>query len=589
MKTKNNIKKKFLHKILLLAALLFTVNISSETKDSLSASDIRELQEAKLGSSIEIEEEKFLELQTSVVKEEEEECLDCIFGYDFFSSIPTTFALSSNVPVPQDYILGPGDKIKVEYFGNTQESFEGYIPRSGIVNLPLLGPLSLVGKDYSFAQKEIETKVKNELIGTDVFLSLSELRSINVYVVGAAYKPGTYTVSSLASLTNIIFSTGGPSQEGSLRNITLKRDGKIIYLYDFYELLLSGNTATNFRLRDGDTIFYPLLENTIRIDGFVRRSGLFEIKEGETIDDIIKFSGLKSTKQFKVQFSRYETSLNKRDVKLVDSLEILRGTVLEDGDSINILSNSQQVISNVFLSGEISYPGYYDISAGETITEVLLKAGGYTEQAYPEASIFTRKAVKEQQKESFLSSARNLEKSLIDAVSSGSTIDGEAYNAINSFINNLKEIEPSGRQVVVLDEYTLSSDPKADFSLQDGDTLHIPKRPSSVSVVGEVLNASTHLFDEDLSVDDYIELSGGSTDGADLSKIFVILPNGQSLVYKRKLFQRSIDSQIIPGSTIVVTRNPDPYNWLKLASVITPVLSDLAVSAAAISTISDNN
>ena len=128
------------------------------------------------------EEEKFLELQTSVVKEEEEECLDCVFGYDFFSSIPTTFALSSNVPVPQDYILGPGDKIRVEYFGNSQESFEGYIPRSGIVNLPLLGPLSLVGKDYSFAQKEIETKVKNELIGTDVFLSLSELRSINVYV-----------------------------------------------------------------------------------------------------------------------------------------------------------------------------------------------------------------------------------------------------------------------------------------------------------------------------------------------------------------------------------------------------------------------
>ena len=241
------------------------------------------------------------------------------------------------------------------------------------------------------------------------------------------------------------------------------------------------------------------------------------------------------------------------------------------------------------MTGEFNYPGYYDISAGETITQIVEKAGGYTVQAYPEASVFTRESVKEQQKESFLKSAQNLEKSLVDAVSSGSSIDGEAYNAIYTFIQSLKETEPSGRQVVVLDEYTLKSDPRADFALQDGDTLHVPKRSSAVSVVGEVLNSSTHLFDEELTVQDYIDLSGGTTDGADLSKIFIILPNGKAIIYKTKIFQRTIDSQILPGSTVVVSRNPDPYNWLKLASVITPVLSDLAVSAAAISTISDNN
>ena len=117
----------------------------------------------------------------------------------------------------------------------------------------------------------------------------------------------------------------------------------------------------------------------------------------------------------------------------------------------------------------------------------------------------------------------------------------------------------------------------------------IRKKFSSVSVVGEVLNATTHIFDDDLTVDDYILLSGGTTGGADLSKIFVILPNGQALPLKRKLFQQDISSQILPGSTIVVSRNPDPYDWLKLTSVITPVLSDLAVSAAAIAAISDNN
>ena len=119
--------------------------------------------------------------------------------------------------------------------------------------------------------------------------------------------------------------------------------------------------------------------------------------------------------------------------------------------------------------------------------------------------------------------------------------------------------------------------------------LVIPKKSSSVSVVGEVLNSTTHLYDDVLSIEDYIELSGGTTEAADLSKIFVILPNGRSVSYKRKLFSNDISNQILPGSTIVISRNPDPYDWFKLTSVITPVLSDLAVSAAAISAISNDN
>ena len=585
-KPRNNLARETKYYFLFLIFLFSSNNFSNE---NITVEEIQKLEELKQGQPIVQEDEKFLEIQTSVIREEEE-CSDCIYGYELFINTPTTFALSSNTPLPQDYILGPGDKLSVEYFGSNKNKKEAFITRSGSFNFPLLGPINLSGMLFSKAEELISNKVKSELIGTEVFLSLSQLKSMSVYVVGAAYKPGTYTVNSLSSLTNVIFSTGGPDKSGSLRNIQLKRNGKLIKVYDFYELLLNGNTSEDIRLIEGDTIFYPLITSSVRVDGAVRRPGLFEIKDNEELKDILKFSGVKEKSKFKVEFSRYNEADNARRVSIFeDTNKDLFSRLLEDGDSINILSSSKKVVSNVYLSGEFLYPGYYDISAGESISDVITKAGGLTDLAYPEGSVFTRESVKVLQKESYSKTAETLERSLIDAVSSGKEIDSSAYQALNGFISNLKNIEPTGRQVVSVDEYSLRSDPRADFSLQDGDTLFIPKRSSSITVVGEVLNASTHLYNEDLSIGEYIALSGGITNGADPSKIFVILPNGQASIYKKRLFQDDLNTTLLPGSTIVISRNPDPFNWLRLTSVITPILSDLALSAAAIAALSDNN
>ena len=558
------------------------------SNEELSIEDIQELQELKFGESVIEENEKFLELQTSVQRIEEA-CSECIYGYNLFLNTPTTFALSSNVPIPPDYILGPGDKIKIEYFGSNRDKTEDFISRTGLVNLPLLGPINIAGQSIKTAEEIIKKRVDEELIGTEVYISLSELRSINVYIVGAAYKPGTYTVSSLASLTNIIFSTGGPDKVGSLRNIEVKRNGKLIKTYDFYKLLLEGDTSQDIRLQEGDTIFYPLIDEVVRIDGSVQRPGNYEISDESDVSEILSFSGLLVKGELKVQLSRYNTSTDRREVTLYEDIQIFNSVSLEDGDSINILRSSKQDQANVLLSGEFQYPGYYDTSSGQTISEIIKQAGGLTDLGYPEGAVFTRESVREQQKESYIKNAENLERSLVDSVSSGNQIDGEAYMAINEFIVKLKEQEPIGRQVVNIDEYSLELDPKLDFTLQDGDTIFIPKKSSSISVVGEVLNSSTLLYREELSIQDYIDLSGGTTEGADLSRIFIILPNGQSLIYKRKLFQNDLTNQLLPGSTIVVSRNPDPYNWLKLTSIITPILSDLAISAASLSAISNDN
>jgi len=550
-----------------------------------SVEDIQALESLKTGKDV-VKDLEYKEIQTSTLKENT--CTDCIFGYDFFNSTPTTFALSSNVPLPTDYILGPGDKILVEFFGTNSTKKEGYISRSGTFNLPLLGPTSLAGLRFSKAEELIKQRVNQQLIGTDVYLSLSEMRSINVYVVGAAYKPGTYTVSSLASLTNTILASGGPSTQGSLRNIQVKRNGLIVNNYDFYDLILQGDTSKDIRLQEGDTVFFPLIDQKIKIEGSVQRAGFFEIKEGENLGKMLSYAGLKDKQDIKIQFSRYNEVKKVRETRMILNNKETREILLLDGDTVNIISSASISPVSVLISGEVLYPGNYDIKSGETILDVLTKAGGLTPQAYPEASIFTREVVATQQKNSYIKNADNLEKSLIDTVSSGGGISGEAYAAISGFISRLRELEPTGRQVVAIDTYSLKSDPKYNFELQNGDKLTIPKRSSSVAVVGEVLNTTTHIFDEDLSVQDYIQLSGGSTAGADLTKIFVIQPNGQAVIYKKRLFQDDISNSLLPGSTIVVSRNPDPFNWLKLTGVITPMLSDLAVSAAAISAINNN-
>jgi polysaccharide biosynthesis/export protein len=581
-----SIMKNFMKYLSIFSSLFVSVAYISAA-ELPSVDDIQALESMKLGKSV-VEESQYKEIQTSTQKVEEV-CEDCIFGYDFFKSTPTTFALSSNVPIPVDYTLGPGDKILVEFFGNNSKEQEGYISRLGTFNLPLLGPISLAGLKFSKAEELIRKKASQELIGTDVYLSLSEMRSINVYVVGAAYNPGTYTVSSLASLTNVILASGGPGQQGSLRNIQVKRNGSLINSYDFYDLILKGDTSKDIRLQESDAVFFPLIENKVRVDGSVQRPGFYEIKEGETVDDILSYAGIENNQDLKVQFSRYKKDTKERIVQMLQDNDATRKIILKNGDSINIITSSSIKPLHVEVTGEVLYPGYYDVNPGETILGVITNAGGMTNQAYPEASVFTRLSVAEQQKSSYMKNADNLEKSLIDAVSSGSTIDGDSYLAISAFIERLRAIEPLGRQVVSVDSYTLNSDPKYNFELQDGDKLVIPKRTSVINVVGEVLNSTTHIFDQDLSVQDYIELSGGVTDGADLSKIFVIMPNGQAVLYKKRLFQDDISNNLLPGSTVVVSRNPNPFNWLGLTALITPILSDLAVSAAAIAAISDNN
>mgnify|MGYP003315806207 FL=1 len=198
-----------------------------------------------------------------------------------------------------------------------------------------------------------------------------------------------------------------------------------------------------------------------------------------------------------------------------------------------------------------------------------------------------REDVAKSQKEAFARSADQLENTIVDVITNNTTsnIGESTLVPLSTLITKLRLEEPPGRMVVDLDTLKLKTDPIANFAVKNKDSLFIPKRPSFVSIVGEVLNATTVGFDPELTVDQYIELSGGLNDAADKDKIFVILPDGKSQLVKRSLFRSN--AYILPGSTIVISRDSRPFDAISLTRIITPILADLATSAAAIAAISD--
>jgi len=587
-------KKNYLLKLCIcLISLASCLTIYSE--EELTPSQMMALKELSEQSdsgltSDEQDYQEFLTIKEDERRKEECENQECVFGYSLFSSVPLTFALSSDVPVPPSYTLGPGDQLKVEYYGNENLTKEGYITRTGTLHLPLLGPVTLAGLTFTEAETLISNKVKTELIGTNTFITLGELRSINIYVLGSAYKPGAYTISALSTLTNALFATGGVNRNGSLRNIEVKRNGKTIQTFDFYDLVIKGDTSKDIRLEQGDTIFIPLRNNSASIVGAIPRAGLFEFKEGETIKDLITFGG-EVARYSKIELSRINKTSAKRDLNWVNLNDPsqLRDTLKKD-DQLNVIRSSLVESENIELRGEFVFPGIYGLKEGETILQAIDRAGGLKSNAFTPGTVFKRRAVAEQQKKAYLLTANELEKSLVDAVSSGTSLDGEAYASLKTFIEKLRNTEPEGRQIIELDLLKMKRDPKLNIELEAGDILEIPKRSISINVVGEVLNASSHLYEARLSVSDYINLSGGMSRGADKNRIFIILPDGNALAVNEKLFSKGIGSRsvtLLPGSTIVVSRNPDPFDTLKALSVLTPVLADLAISAASIAAIND--
>ena len=593
--------KGFLLFIACFSSLIFPADLPPEQLAMLEKlpPDQRASIMEKMGSATALqgEIEKAFEEVVSLVKkpelrdfeDEEDYCADCIYGFNFFQYSPSTFAPADDTPVNSSYSMGPGDKLLVSFYGANEKRYEVDVNREGNVVLPFIGPVNLTGMTYAEASKFLKEKVKKELIGTEINLSIREVRSVGVYVLGEAYKPGKYVMSGLSSVTNALFVSGGVNKKGSLRNIQIRRNNNIIATYDFYDFLLKGSLNSDITLQDGDIIFIPFIENSVIMGGAFKRPNRYEFKEGETLKDVVELAGGFDTEVMKIsriELSSVDREASKRTLSFLDfdkdSLKLIN-----DGDVINVSSTSGISPQSIKLTGEVANPGQYSIQAGENILDIINRAGGYTSEAYFQGAVFLREDVAKSQKEAFGRSADQLENTIVDVITNNATnnISESTLVPLSSLITKLRLEEPLGRMVVDLDSLKLRTDPIANFSVKHGDSLYIPKRPSFVSIVGEVLNATTVGFNPDLTVDQYIELSGGLNDAADKDKIFVILPNGKSQLVQRSLFRSR--TYILPGSTIVISRDSRPFDAISLTRIITPILADLATSAAAIAAISD--
>ena len=523
------------------------------------------------------------------LEDSEEYCPDCIYGFNFFQYSPTTFAPVDTSPVTPSYVLGPGDKIIVNFYGGEQREVEAFINREGKLLLPFIGPINFLGLTFQQASNLLTKRVKQELIGVDVDMSIGEIRSIGVYILGEAYKPGRYVLSGLSSVSNALFVSGGVNEQGSLRNIQIKRNNKLISKYDFYDFLLKGSLESDVILQDGDVIFIPFIENSVTLGGAFKRPHRYEIVEGETINDAIYLAGGFNSEvhgSLNIELSSIDEESAKRYLSYLDKPEDLE-RLAKNLDVINVSSVSGISPRTIELSGEVKNPGEYSIQPGDRILDIINRAGGYTSESYFQGAVFLRNEVAESQKIAFQRAADELENTIVDVITKDTiTITSEFTLApVGNLISRLRNAEPPGRMVVNLDQLALKSDPVINFLVQNGDKLSIPKRPSSVSIVGEVLNSTTVGFDPDLTVEQYIDLAGGLKDTADNDRIFIILPDGKSELVKKSLF--SSNKTIMPGSTIVISRDSRPFDAISLTQIITPILADLATSAAAIAVISD--
>jgi polysaccharide biosynthesis/export protein len=214
-----------------------------------------------------------------------------LFGYDLFSDVPSTFAPVTEIPVPVDYVLGPGDMVSVQLFGNETGTYELVVNRDGSITFPRLGPVTVTGLTFQQVRELIRERVSQQMIGVNASVTMGELRSIRVFVMGEAARPGSYTVSSLSTITNALFASGGIKPIGSLRNIQLKRNGELVTTLDLYDLLLRGDTRADVRLLPGDVIFIPPVNPQVGVDGEVRRPGVYELNGPTSAGDLVTLAG----------------------------------------------------------------------------------------------------------------------------------------------------------------------------------------------------------------------------------------------------------------------------------------------------------
>jgi protein involved in polysaccharide export with SLBB domain len=328
-----------------------------------------------------------------------------VFGHEFFQDVPSTFAPVNRIPVRADYIIGPGDELVIRAWGKIDINFRGVVDRNGQIYIPRVGDLNVAGLRYEQLTPFIHSAVERIFRDFDLSVSIGQLRSIQVFVLGYARRPGTYTVSSLSTLVDTLFASGGPASEGSMRHVQLKRNGAILSDLDLYDVLVKGDKSSDLPLQSGDVIYIPHVGPLVAIAGSVNRPAIYELREasappsartdangkplmastgsvslpaapvlnptitlGEVLDDA---GGLTSVAGAgRVSLERINSRADRAfDEFPLDPVGLRRE--LKDGDVVRIYPVSPKITNSVTLRGNVAQPGRYMWREGMRVSDLI--------------------------------------------------------------------------------------------------------------------------------------------------------------------------------------------------------------------------
>jgi polysaccharide export outer membrane protein len=295
-----------------------------------------------------------------------------LFGQSLFRQAPSTFSPVDWMQVPSDYIIGPGDELQIKVWGQVEANLRVIVDRSGQIYIPQVGQISVAGLHYGDLEPHLKSEISKIFKNFNVTANIGRLRSIQVVVVGNARYPGTYTISSLSTLVNAIFASGGPAPQGSLRHIQVRRDGTTITDFDFYDLLIKGDKSKDVRLLPGDVLYIPHVGPLVAVSGSVNTPAIYEMKDNSALNELIEIAGDLST----------VADTNKTTIdRLVDhqarkTLEFpydeqSRALPLKDGDIVRVFSIVPRFEDTVTLRGNVANPGRYPWKPGMRVRDLI--------------------------------------------------------------------------------------------------------------------------------------------------------------------------------------------------------------------------
>jgi protein involved in polysaccharide export with SLBB domain len=301
------------------------------------------------------------------------------FGYALFDAAAGNFAPVANTPVPADYLLGPGDSLRVNLVGGQNRRLTLEIDRNGELSLPEIGPLGVAGMRFEDASALIEQQVSEKMIGVQASVSMGTLRTMQVFILGEARQPGSYTVSGLSTVTNALVTSGGISPVGSLRDIQLKRNGATIASLDLYGLLLRGDTSGDVRLMPGDVIFVPPIGPTVSITGAVRRPAIYELRRADgqaNAETLLRLAGgaLPDADAAMAVIERIDGKRERVVLNVDLRASAAAGVRLQAGDLVRIPQVGPTVTQGLRIEGHVHRPGAIGFRAGMRLTDAIRNA-----------------------------------------------------------------------------------------------------------------------------------------------------------------------------------------------------------------------